>query len=90
MSLTSSRREYLEQYIVKKEFIRIGQKTTICLLTIYNGFEIVGSSACLNKNKFNKELGELQAYENALQEFDKRFAFLEQDKYHLYKSKEKD
>lgn len=90
MSLTSSRREYLEQYIVKKEFVRIGQKTTICLLTIYNGFEIVGSSACLDKTKLNKELSELKAYENALQEFDKQFAFLEQDKYHLYKLKEKD
>lgn len=90
MNLTSSRKEYLEQYIIKKEFVRIGQKTTICLLTIYNGFEIVGYSTCLDKTKFNKELGELKAYENALQEFDKQFTFLEQDKYHLYKSKEKD
>mgnify|MGYP003438814957 FL=1 len=45
----------------------IGQKTTICLLILENDFEVVGTSACVDKNNFNKEVGEKLAYEKAFE-----------------------
>ena len=54
--------------IIKEVFYRIiGQKTTICLLILENDFEVVGTSACVDKNNFNKEVGEKLAYEKAFE-----------------------
>jgi predicted DNA-binding protein (MmcQ/YjbR family) len=49
-----------------EEYKKIGKKTTICLLTTKSGFEIVGSSACVDLESYNKILGESIAYENAI------------------------
>lgn len=48
-------------------YTRIGHKTTICLMILKNNFEVVGTSACVDKNNFNKEIGEKLAYENAFE-----------------------
>ena len=37
----------------KIEYFIIGEKTTICLLTTAEGFEIVGASACVNPKDFD-------------------------------------
>jgi hypothetical protein len=55
----------LKEIIVKTEYARIGVKTTICCLTLKNGFEIIGQSACVDPKNFNKELGEKYSYEQA-------------------------
>lgn len=36
---------------------KIGQKTTLALLTLPNGFEIVGTSACIDPSSYNEEIG---------------------------------
>lgn len=41
-------------------------RTTICQLTMENGFTIEGSSACVNAANYNQHLGEKYAYEDAL------------------------
>jgi hypothetical protein len=41
-------------------------RTTICQLTMANGFTIEGSSACVSAYNYNKALGEKYAYEDAL------------------------
>jgi len=47
-------------------------RTTICQLTMQNGFTVRGESSCVSAENFNKELCENYAYENA---FDAAWAF---------------
>jgi hypothetical protein len=42
-----------------------GSTLTICVLTLKNGFTVVGESACASPENFNKELGERIARDNA-------------------------
>ena len=63
----SFRRE-LEKMIKTKEFVKMGNSTTICLLILKNGFEVIGTSQLFDYNLFNKKIGEDCAYENALLE----------------------
>ena len=39
---------------------------TVCLLTLKNGYHVLGHSACVDPANFNKELGEKIAYDNAV------------------------
>jgi len=38
---------------------------TVCLLTLRNGFNVSGESACASPENFDKEIGEKIAFENA-------------------------
>ena len=42
-------------------------RTTVCQLTLENGYTINGVSACVDIKNFNLELGRKYAYENAVQ-----------------------
>jgi hypothetical protein len=42
-----------------------GTTLTLCVLTLKNGFTVVGESACASPANFNKELGERIARDNA-------------------------
>ena len=52
--------------IEKVEYTRVGVKTTVCCVTLSNGFEVIGTSACVDPDNFNKELGEKYALEQAI------------------------
>jgi hypothetical protein len=39
--------------------------TTVCQITLENGYTLVGTSACVDPAKFNQALGEQYAYEKA-------------------------
>lgn len=41
-------------------------RTTVCQLTLENGFTVEGQSACVDKANYNKALGEKYAYEDAI------------------------
>jgi hypothetical protein len=58
----------LEKIIKKEDYHFVGKKTTVCLLTLENGFEIIGFSACVDASNFDKEIGMKESYKNA---FDK-------------------
>lgn len=45
-----------------------GTTTTICYLTMQNGFTILGQSACVDPKEYNAALGEKYAYENAVEQ----------------------
>lgn len=64
-------RRELEKMIHKKEFAKMGNSTTICLLILKNGIEVIGTSQLLDYHLYNKEIGESYAYENALLELKK-------------------
>jgi hypothetical protein len=40
--------------------------TTICQLFMEHGYVIIGTSACVDKTKYNKSLGEKYSYEDAI------------------------
>jgi len=42
-----------------------GTTTTICCLTLKNGFTVTGESACASPENFDREIGEKIAFENA-------------------------
>jgi hypothetical protein len=48
----------------------MGKKTTICLLILNNGFEIVGTSACVNPNDYNYCEGCFWSLKQALDKVD--------------------
>lgn len=60
-------KEYLESLVDKEAYIYPDDTTvTICILTLKNGFNLIGHSACLNKEDFNPEIGNSVAKANAI------------------------
>lgn len=60
-------KEHLKGLIVGEEYRKMGIKTTICVLTLKSGFEVVGTSACQNPYDFDFELGKKYAYDVAFE-----------------------
>jgi len=58
--------EDIEFLIEKEEYQKMGQKTTVCLLTLKSGFEIVTSSSCVDPNNYNHDLGQIYSRQRAI------------------------
>jgi hypothetical protein len=41
--------------------------TTVCQITLINGFTLIGTSACVDPANFNQAIGEKIAYDNAFE-----------------------
>lgn len=63
---TSLTADDIEAAIVSEDSWKIGQKTTVVLLTLRNGFEAVGTSACVDPANYNAEIGKCIARERAI------------------------
>jgi len=58
--------ERIEEVIKSEEYhIFENSQSTVCLLTLNNGYSVIGESACASPENFNKELGEKIARESA-------------------------
>ena len=57
--------------IDKEQYFKAGEKTTVCVLTLRNGFEIVGSSACVDPENFDLEVGQKWARKDAVDQVEK-------------------
>lgn len=58
---------YLKSHIVNEEYLVLPDgRTTICMLTMVNGFTVRGESSCVSKENFVKDLGEGYAFADAL------------------------
>jgi hypothetical protein len=57
---------YLETIIEKEEYVILGKKTTVCHLTVANGFEVIGQSAPVKAEMFDEELGRKYARQDAI------------------------
>lgn len=56
----------IDAVIVGKQFYVFPDAlTTVCLLTLANGFTVTGEAACVSPENFRAEIGEKVAYENA-------------------------
>ena len=58
--------EQIEDAIAKEEVIKLGVKTTCVILTLKNGFEVIGTSACVDPATYNEEVGKEFARKRAL------------------------
>ena len=61
-------KESIEAKIKNTVFQRLSPKLTHCIITLENGFQVTGESACVDPANYNQGIGERIAYENA---FDK-------------------
>jgi hypothetical protein len=60
-------RDHVDRSIEKVEFHQFpGTTVTVCLLTLWNGFNVIGQSACVDPENFNKETGEKLARADAV------------------------
>lgn len=58
--------EHLESVIVSEQYhVFAGTTFTACLLTLKNGYTVLGESACASPENFNAELGRKIARDNA-------------------------
>jgi hypothetical protein len=58
--------ERIEEVIAEEYYhVPPGTALTLCVLTLVNGFTVVGESACASPANFNAELGERIARDNA-------------------------
>lgn len=60
-----------ENHVRDVEFKLMGRKTTACLITMKNGFEVLGTSSPVNVEDFNEEIGKKFAFHDALNKVDK-------------------
>ena len=57
--------DLIESKIIKEEYHLLTDRVTICVLTLENGFEVTGESACASPENYNEEIGNKIARENA-------------------------
>jgi hypothetical protein len=58
--------ERIEEVIVKEDYhVFEGTTVTVCMLTLANGYSVIGSSACASPENFDAELGRKIARGNA-------------------------
>lgn len=76
--LSDYHKDLFKQWVSKVDFARMGIKTTACLVTLENGFELVGTSACVNPADFDEYLGKKYALIRALNELDSYAGFYRQ------------
>lgn len=71
--------EQLSDVIDYIEFQKMGEKTTVCLIKLNNGFEVVGTSACVNPEDFSKEIGEEISCGEAIRKIQEYYSFLKHE-----------
>jgi len=57
-----------------------GSNTTVCLLTLKNGYTVTGESACASPENFDKEVGREVAFKDARNKLWPLLGFLLKDK----------
>ena len=57
--------EVVDNAIAKKEFHRLTDVLTVCVITMTNGYTVTGESACASPENYDKEIGEDIAFKNA-------------------------
>ena len=76
--LTEYEQKLYDEWVDDVEFDKVGKKTTYCLLIVKKGFEVVGTSACVDPANFVVELGQKYALKAALKKLDELQGFYRQ------------
>lgn len=48
----------VEAFIKSIQYYTVGVKTTLCVLTLINGFEVTATSSCVDPEAYNQATGE--------------------------------
>lgn len=78
--VTCEKTSFVEKHIKLISFIRISTKKTICLLTMKNGFEIIGYSSCINSDHYRHDIASKYALKMAVDKASEIIAYGEQSK----------
>src|SRR4051812_3679928 len=58
----------IKDRIATVDYVRYGATTTLCFITMKNGFVVQGLSACASPANFEPTIGERYAYDNAFKQ----------------------
>lgn len=78
MVLNDYQRNLQDEWVAWISYNKMGEKTTVVLLKLHNGFEVVGTSACVDPKDFDKAIGEHLAVVDALNKLDGYVGFYRQ------------
>jgi len=70
LNLSAYEIKLLRDHTKSYTFSRIGAKSTVCVLVMNNYYEVIGTSACVNPNDFNLELGRKYSLLDAIKKAD--------------------
>lgn len=73
-------KESIEAKIANVGYMQLGKKTTLAIVTLKNGYEIIGASACVDPANFDAKIGREFALENAINKLWPLEAYLLQEK----------
>ena len=63
--MTKVTEQDVDDFIMATHVEKMGAKTTVVLLTLKNGFEVVASSSCVDPNNYSHEIGAVFATKRA-------------------------
>lgn len=69
-------KQQIEARIVARQFRRINDTITHCIIVLDNGFSATGEAACVNPENYDKEIGERIAYDDAFRKLWRPFGFM--------------
>jgi len=72
----------IDATIISEEYAVFSKTLTVCVLTLKNGFNVLGESACASPENFNAELGMKIAKDNAKEKIWVLEGYLLKDKIH--------
>lgn len=58
--------ERVNSVIAKEDDYKLGIQTTAVLLTLKNGFEVLGTASCVDPDNYNHEIGKEYARKRAI------------------------
>lgn len=80
----------IDAVIVSEQYhVFDGTTVTVCCLSLMNGYNVVGESACASPENFDREIGRKLAYENAKSKVWALEGYLLRDKLHHTKRAER-
>lgn len=59
---------------------RVGEKTTVVCLKMGNGYEVIGTSSCVNPDEYDFEVGSFYATKDALRKIKEIVGYVNQSK----------
>lgn len=62
------------------EYKKLGNRSTICLLTLKSGWEVIGTSACVDPETYDTTVGNHWAYEDALNKLEQLETYYKHEK----------
>lgn len=66
----------LKEWVTNQEASQMGRKTTVVCLQLNNGYEVLGTSACLNPEEYDYEAGIYYATKDALKKVEEIVGYL--------------